>query len=179
MLRPKKSISLFAEYYKSPIGGLILCASNKEIYAIEFTDKKNFKKNIVELSKLLKYDIIIRKNKLINNLIKELDNYFSGKLIRFKTPLHYEGTKFQHNVWNILRKIPYGKTISYKDLAEKVKNSKAVRAVGLANKANPIAILIPCHRVINHNGLIGGYNGGVWRKEYLLKLEKFFNKLKE
>ena len=102
----------------------------------------------------------------------ELDEYFAGRLRTFSTPLAFEGTPFQHQVWTELCRIPYGETISYLELAHRIKNPKAVRAVGMANGANPIAIMVPCHRVIGSNGSLTGFGGGIPTKRALLELER-------
>ena len=102
---------------------------------------------------------------------KELDEYFAGRLRKFTTPLACEGTPFQNQVWTELTRIPYGETISYLELANRIKNPKAVRAVGMANGANPIAIIVPCHRVIGSNGSLTGFGGGIPTKRALLELE--------
>jgi AraC family transcriptional regulator of adaptative response/methylated-DNA-[protein]-cysteine methyltransferase len=101
----------------------------------------------------------------------ELADYFAGKLKSFSVPLIYPGSDFQRRVWEQLLKIPYGETRSYEDIAVAVEQRKGVRAVGHANGMNRIAIVIPCHRVVNKNGELGGYGGGLRRKEYLLRLE--------
>ena len=103
---------------------------------------------------------------------KELDEYFAGRLKKFSTPLAFEGTPFQNQVWKQLTRIPYGETISYLDLARRIDNPKAVRAVGMANGANPIAIIVPCHRVIGSNGSLTGFGGGLPNKRALLELER-------
>jgi methylated-DNA-[protein]-cysteine S-methyltransferase len=103
---------------------------------------------------------------------RELDQYFAGRLKKFSTPVAFNGTQFQTSVWQELRRIPYGETISYLELAKRIKNPKAVRAVGLANGANPIAIVVPCHRVIGSNGSLTGFGGGLPTKRALLELEK-------
>lgn len=103
---------------------------------------------------------------------KALADYFAGHAVEFNMPLAFnEGTKFQKQVWQALLTIPYGETISYKELAIRIGNPKAVRAVGLANGRNPIAIIVPCHRVIGANGKLVGYGGGLPRKQQLLELE--------
>jgi methylated-DNA-[protein]-cysteine S-methyltransferase len=102
----------------------------------------------------------------------ELDAYFRGDLRRFTVPVVPEGTPFQRRVWAALCEIPYGETISYGELARRLGDAKAVRAVGLANGANPIAIVIPCHRVIGSNGSLVGYGGGLPIKQALLDLER-------
>jgi methylated-DNA-[protein]-cysteine S-methyltransferase len=103
---------------------------------------------------------------------RELDAYFAGRLKAFSVGLAFNGTTFQNSVWKELTRIPYGETISYLDLATRIGNPKAVRAVGLANGANPIAIVVPCHRVIGSNGSLTGFGGGLPTKRALLDLEK-------
>lgn len=100
--------------------------------------------------------------------IAQLYAYFTGELHEFDLPLKATGTPFQEMVWQALTSIPYGKTVSYKDIAEHVHLPKAARAVGMANGRNPISIIIPCHRVIGANGKLTGYGGGIHRKEWLL-----------
>lgn len=103
---------------------------------------------------------------------RQLDEYFAGTRRHFELTLAPEGTAFQRQVWVELCRIPFGETISYRDLAERIGNPRAVRAVGLANGANPIAIVVPCHRVIGANGSLTGYGGGLDRKRFLLSLER-------
>lgn len=103
---------------------------------------------------------------------KELREYFNGERKVFTVPLNPAGTKFQKQVWNALLEIPYGQTASYQDIAVLINNQKAVRAVGNANGKNPIPIIIPCHRVIQKDGSLGGYTGGVDIKKTLLDLER-------
>jgi len=110
-------------------------------------------------------------NPLLLRLKNELDDYFAGKRRQFTVPLSLVGTPFQVSVWQTLQKIPYGETVSYAKEAAMLGRPSAVRAVANANGKNPIAIIIPCHRVIASKGGIGGYSGGVWRKEFLLSLE--------
>lgn len=110
--------------------------------------------------------------KLVQNAIKELDEYFSGKRRIFSLPLNPKGTPFQKRVWAELRKIPYGETVSYQDIAIKLGDKNLTRAVGGANNKNPIIILIPCHRVIGKNGNLTGFACGVDIKEKLLNIEK-------
>lgn len=109
---------------------------------------------------------------LIKEAFAQLDEYFSGKRTTFALPLAPVGTEFQQRVWRALQSIPYGETRSYKEVAEQIGNVKAVRAVGMANNRNPIAIVIPCHRVIGADGTLVGYGGGLHIKVKLLQLEK-------
>jgi O-6-methylguanine DNA methyltransferase len=111
-------------------------------------------------------------NPVLLEAIRELTAYFQGELREFTIPLEMEGTEFQKRVWCALQTIPYGETCSYRDLAETIGASKAVRAVGAANGANPLAIIVPCHRVIGANGKLTGYGGGLPLKQRLLELEQ-------
>lgn len=112
------------------------------------------------------------KNSFSYKIIKELDEYFSGKRKYFDLPLNYEGTIFQKKVWEKLKNIAYGETKTYKDIALEIGKPKSYRAVGLANNKNPLPIFLPCHRVIGSNGKLVGYAGGLELKKKLLKLEK-------
>ena len=109
---------------------------------------------------------------LLDSAVSQLNEYFSGIRKNFDLPLKFGGTEFQNRVWQELSKIPYGETISYKDLAERTGNIKACRAVGMANNKNPIPIIIPCHRVVGSNGKLTGYAGGLEAKKFLLELEQ-------
>jgi len=108
---------------------------------------------------------------LARETIRQFDAYFTRRLTRFSLPIEARGTDFQRAVWAALREIPYGKTVSYADIARAVGNPKATRAVGRANNGNPLAIVIPCHRVVGANGSLTGYSGGLEIKRYLLGLE--------
>lgn len=105
------------------------------------------------------------------NVFDQLREYLNGERKKFNLPLDIKGTEFQKKVWNELNKIPYGKTVTYKKIAEKINNKKALRAVGKAASQNPLCILIPCHRMISSNGKIGGYSAGIKLKARLLELE--------
>lgn len=109
--------------------------------------------------------------------VRQLTAYFAGKLRNFDVPVSPQGTPFQQQVWRALCDIPYGETTSYGELATRIGNPKAVRAVGLANGSNPISIIIPCHRVIGSNGSLTGYGGGLPVKQALLALERGQNRL--
>ena len=108
---------------------------------------------------------------LIREAYRQLQKYFDGEIYDFSLPLAPAGTDFMQSVWRALREIPYGETASYKDIAVKIGNPKAVRAVGMANNRNPIAIVIPCHRVIGSDGQLVGYRSGLDNKRKLLELE--------
>ncbi len=117
-------------------------------------------------------DWTVEETDLIKETKRQLDEYFAGKRKEFDIPTRLEGTEFQKRVWEELRKITYGKTVTYKDIAEAVGCPKGFRAVGLANNRNPISIIYPCHRVIGSNGSLTGYGGGLDVKEKLLELER-------
>jgi O-6-methylguanine DNA methyltransferase len=104
-------------------------------------------------------------------VLAELESYLAGELREFESPLDLRGTEFQMKVWRALRAIPYGTTCSYRDIAERIGHPRAYRAVGAANRANPIPIIVPCHRVIGRDGSLTGYGGGLTMKERLLRLE--------
>jgi O-6-methylguanine DNA methyltransferase len=130
-----------------------------------FLNKRSAQINSREATKLYSDD------PFMFSVFTQLKEYFNLKRKKFYVPLDIEGTEFQKKVWNALQKIPYGKTATYKDIAEAIGNVKAVRAVGRANGKNPLPIIIPCHRVIEHSGKLGGYSGGLGIKEKLLELE--------
>jgi O-6-methylguanine DNA methyltransferase len=148
---------LYSWMYDSPIGALTLVASDDGLVALEFGKRKH-----PEATNDLKRLAPCR---------KQLDEYFAGKREEFTIPLDIRGTDFQKRCWHELLKIPYGQTRSYRQIAEAVGNRNAVRAVGLANGQNPIAIIVPCHRVIASDGTLCGYGGGLDLKEELLRLE--------
>jgi len=147
---------MFEAYLKSPIGNLRILANEAYIIQISFVDE------------YFKMDLIPN---LIKDCMKQLDEYFKGERKEFSVPTNPDGTEFQGRVWNQLCKIPYGKTISYLELARQLGNEKAIRAVGTANGQNPIPIIIPCHRVIGNDGSLTGYAGGLLKKQWLLEHE--------
>jgi methylated-DNA-[protein]-cysteine S-methyltransferase len=111
-------------------------------------------------------------NSANREIVKQLSEYFEGKRTRFELPLDVEGTPFQKSVWNELLRIPYGETRSYGDIAKALGKPAAARAVGMANHNNPVAIVIPCHRVVGQNGSLTGYAGGLHLKQQLLSIER-------
>ncbi len=154
--------------FDSPLGTIFIASTPTGICAISLSvTEETF------LTEIKIHGMPERNDKLFNNLTKDLENYFSGAKVDFSV---YDldisvGTQFQKRVWRKLSEIPYGETRSYKWLAEQVGSPNGFRAVGGANGKNPIPIIIPCHRVINSDGSLGGYSGGVWIKERLLRLE--------
>ena len=148
----------------SPIGAIYLAASDAGLNYIYWDPL-----NIPMLSEKTKDS---KAAKIIEKTEKQLSEYFSGKRTQFDLPLSIKGTEFQKRVWQQLSQIPFGVTMSYKDIALKLNDGKASRAVGTANGRNPISIVIPCHRVIASDGTLGGYAGGLKVKVKLLTLEK-------
>lgn len=157
---------------ETPLGTMIACANENGICMLEFSDRKSLSKELEDISKYFKANIVQGENPHFKTLKKELEEYFERKRFDFTVPLAPVGTDFQKNVWEILRTIPYGTTRSYQQQADILGNPKAVRAVANANGLNKISIIIPCHRVIGTNGRLTGYSGGIWRKQKLLELEK-------
>ncbi len=127
---------------------------------------------IATTQRLYKSNLVPGNSPFFDPLQKQLDEYFAGKRNDFDVPLDIEGTEFQKKVWKALQTIPAGKTRSYTQQADFIGNPKAIRAVAKANGDNRISIIIPCHRVIGKDGKLVGYGGGLWRKQYLLDLEK-------
>ncbi len=144
-------------------------SSQKGITSINMNEKISTDTNKLPATKLYPDD------PFMFEVFKQLREYFDGKRKIFEVPLDYQGSRFQEKVWNLLLKIPYGRTVSYKFIAQRIGDEKNVRAIGKANATNPIPIIIPCHRVINSNGTLGGYSGGAGIKEKLLKLEGSLN----
>lgn len=149
--------NIYYGYYNSSIGLLEIQVEDNKLIALDFvTDtKKDYKKS-----------------EYVDIVIEQLGEYFNGKRKEFKLNLKTNGTDFQTKVWSQLINIPYGKTISYKELAQNIGNEKACRAVGNANNKNKIAIVIPCHRVVGSNNKLVGYAGGIDKKKWLIELEK-------
>jgi methylated-DNA-[protein]-cysteine S-methyltransferase len=148
----------------SPVGPLLLAGDRDALHVLAF--------GVGSRPREIDADWMPDTKGVLKGVRRELDDYFSGKLKTFSTGLAFNGTEFQNSVWKQLTRIPYGETISYLELARRIGNPKAMRAVGLANGANPIAIIVPCHRVIGSNGSLTGFGGGLPTKRALLELEK-------
>lgn len=166
-----KSI-LKTSWLDTKLGPMIAIASDEALYLLEFVDRRGLEREVERLRQKEKSAIIPGYTKPICSIEKELSQYFDGKLSEFRTPLFYLGSPFQKRVWDELRRIPSGETRSYSDIAKAIDKPSAIRAVAQANGANQLAIVIPCHRVINTNGDLGGYGGGVARKEWLINFER-------
>ncbi|HKS53854.1 MAG TPA: methylated-DNA--[protein]-cysteine S-methyltransferase [Steroidobacteraceae bacterium] len=156
----------------SPVGPLIAAANDEALCVLQFSEAAAVAQHMDELR--VRYAGTVREgsNAILEESWSQLEQYFRGARQEFTLPLAYPGTQFQEQVWSALREIRFGETWSYLDLARRIGDTGATRAVGMANGANPIAIVIPCHRVVNANGDLGGYGGGLWRKRILLDLER-------
>jgi len=148
-------------YYSSPLSLIQLSSDQEALTALDFVVEKKFPESVTPI---------------LERACQQLDEYFSGSRKEFDIPLSMVGTPFQHSVWQELLTIPYAQTTSYQQIAKAIGRPKAVRAVGAANGRNPIAIIVPCHRVIGADGSLTGYGGGLWRKEWLLAHERKYSK---
>lgn len=155
--------TIYKTVIASPVGPILLGASGKGIVGLYFDGVHRRQPKHTEM---WKHD-----DHRFGDVRKQLAQYFSGKRRAFDLELDVSGTPFFQSVWAELRKIPYGKTISYTEIAEQIGNPKAVRAVGMANARNPVSIIVPCHRVVARDGKLTGYAGGVNTKQWLLDLE--------
>ena len=171
--------TVYLAYYNSKMGRITLVASNKGLIRVSLplNNNNNFEGFIQD-----RFEVKFEKNHILEHACQELDEFFAYKRKKFEIPFDIqEGTEFQRKVWNQLLKIPYGKTYSYKQIATMIDNPGAVRAVGSANKANPLPLFIPCHRCIGSNGALVGYAGNDPKnlkfKADLLQFEKNKNNL--
>lgn len=152
-----------ASYLETPIGIIEVGANEQAIISVDFLE------SVIE-------DIDFLENDISQQGKRQLTEYFAGERKVFDLPLQINGTNFQNKVWTALQDIPYGKTISYLQLAKNLGDAKCIRAAGTANGKNPIGIIIPCHRVIGKDGSLTGYAGGLWRKQWLLEHEGIIQK---
>ena len=155
---------LLYTHIKSPVGRLKLVASGPHLIAVLWPDEGPLRIRLGDMRKGPGHPALVETE-------RQLAQYFSGERRRFDLPIHFHGTPFQHRVWRQLLRIPYGETRSYGHLAVAVGNRFAARAVGLANRKNPLSIIVPCHRVIGASGLLTGFAGGLATKARLLELE--------
>lgn len=151
--------------YQSPIGVLEIIGTKDAVCSIMFIEGEEIIHTVQEETPMV-----------LRECLDQMDEYFKGKRQTFTFPFTLVGTEFQQTVWEALASIPFGETGTYKALALKIENEKAIRAVGHANGRNKLSIVIPCHRIIGSNGKLTGYAGGLWRKEWLLRHEGSFHK---
>lgn len=163
---------LKAAWFDTALGPMVAMGDDDALYLLEFVDRRGLEREVERLRLKAGAAVIPGRSASIDRIEAELGRYFAGELTAFETPLAALGTAFQQQVWAELCKIPHGETRSYAELAAAVGNPAAVRAVAQANGANQLAIVIPCHRVINASGALGGYGGGLTRKKWLLDHER-------
>jgi len=146
----------YKTYFDSPLGVIELTATEEGVASLYFVNERQKATSL---------------NKILKDCVKQLDEYFRNARKEFSIPLDIQGTEFQKKVWRGLLNIPFGKTISYLQLAKNLGDEKSIRAVGGANGKNPVSIIVPCHRVIGSNGTLVGYGGGLDKKKWLLEFE--------
>jgi AraC family transcriptional regulator of adaptative response/methylated-DNA-[protein]-cysteine methyltransferase len=168
---PPAAAPLFVQTLETPLGALVAGARDEGVCLLEFPEPARLEAQLAAVRQRLRCEIAEGAHPHLDRLRAELAAYFSGSLKAFSIPLVVSGTPFQERVWRELRTIPFGSTRSYEDIARSIGARAACRAVGRANGMNPLAIVVPCHRVINKSGTLGGYGGQLWRKEALLRLE--------
>ena len=151
---------IYQKIVKTPIGDICILEENNKIIGLTLDNEK--------------YCYTEKNTEILNETEKQLNEYFWGKRKKFNVPINPKGTEFQKQVWNELLKIPYGQTVTYKRIAQKIEKPNAARAVGMANHNNPIAIIVPCHRVVGSNSKLVGYAFGLEKKQFLLDLENKF-----
>ncbi len=159
-------------YYKTAIGEFILGSFDKKLCLLDFSDRVKRAAVDNRLKRGLEAEFIEQNDEVLQNTIRQLDEYFAGERKEFDIPLLMLGTHFQKMVWNEIRQIHYASTATYRQLATSIHHERAVRAVANACGANAIAIIIPCHRIIGSSGKLIGYAGGLSRKKYLLQVEQ-------
>lgn len=169
MEKEEKKIRI--QFYQSPCGELILGSFEGQLCLCDWVNESRRATIDKRIQKTLGVGYETGSSEVIMKAITQLDEYFSGKRTTFDVPLLFVGTDFQKTVWNELLNIPYGVTVSYGELSQKLGNPKAIRAVAASNGANSISIFVPCHRVIGSNRKLTGYAGGLDAKKFLLELE--------
>lgn len=155
----------------SPLGEMIAGATEKGVCFLEWHDRGGIERIKQRVERRYKMPLVEGNNRHLDQLEEELSDYFAGRLKKFAAAIDVTGTPFERKTWEQLLQIPYGETRSYGQIAKQLGNPGAQRAVGRANGANYLSIVIPCHRVIEANGNLRGYGGKLWRKKYLLELE--------
>jgi len=150
--------TLYYDYCASEIGTIEVGGTESEILSVEFVEQRR-----------TEYE----SHPLVREGVRQIREYLSGQRREFDLPLGLHGTDFQQQVWRQVLAVPYGQAATYQELADAIGNPKAVRAVGAANGKNPLPLIVPCHRIIGHDGHLVGYGGGLWRKEWLLRHEGY------
>jgi AraC family transcriptional regulator of adaptative response/methylated-DNA-[protein]-cysteine methyltransferase len=166
------SLNLTSIEFETVLGPMIAIADEQALYLLEFMERRGLKREIEKLHSRYKATITPGKTNILDMIGAEITDYFAGKIKTFTTPIHFLGSPFQKMAWNQLQNIPYGETKSYAEQATSIGKPKSYRAVANANGANQLCIIVPCHRIINSNGALGGYGGGISRKKWLLEHEQ-------
>jgi AraC family transcriptional regulator of adaptative response/methylated-DNA-[protein]-cysteine methyltransferase len=169
--RSRDSDCVQVAWIESPLGPLVAGATSAGLCLLEFSDRRMLEAQLVTLRKRFAAGVVPGENDHLAALRAQLAEYFAGRRTAFQLTVLTPGTPFQERVWQALREIPFGQTRSYQDIAVALGEAGAVRAVGRANGMNRVAIVVPCHRVVQKDGRLGGYGGGLWRKQRLLELE--------
>lgn len=167
-----EALAIRVDHFGTPLGPMLVGASERAVHVLEFADRAALQRQIRRTARLLSAVFIPSPSRLSGAVRAALDAYFGGGSAPFAFPTEPAGTPFQHDVWARLKEVPRGTTVSYRDVAAAIGRPGAVRAVGTAIGANPLAIVVPCHRVVGADGRLTGYAGGVWRKRRLLDLER-------
>ena len=167
---PEAAGTVASRQLATPLGPMLAAASDAGVCLLEFADRRMLPAQLASVRRRVG-PVNGGEHELLDRLGEDLEAYFAGRLSDFSVPLDAPGSEFQERVWAELRRIPFGETISYRELAARVGSPAASRAVGRANGSNRIAIVIPCHRVVAAGGGLGGYGGGLDRKQRLLRLE--------
>ncbi|HXG67619.1 MAG TPA: trifunctional transcriptional activator/DNA repair protein Ada/methylated-DNA--[protein]-cysteine S-methyltransferase [Blastocatellia bacterium] len=163
---------LQAKWIETPLGAMLALANDEGLHLLEFIDGRRLEKELLELRKRTGCAIVPGNHPYLDQISEELTNYFDGTAVTFTVPTVIAGSPFERDVWALLQTIPPGETWSYSQMAQRLGNPKAIRAVGRANGRNRLAVVIPCHRVIRSDGSLCGYGGGIWRKQWLLDHER-------
>jgi len=162
------------DWIETPLGPMVAVADTRSIHLLEFVDRKALARQLKTLKARSKGSIGLGRTAATEQLARELSDYFNARSPEFTVPVTLHGSAFAVSVWNELRRIPAGTTLSYGEVARALGRPSATRAVARANGANQIAIVVPCHRVIGQDGSLTGYGGGLWRKQKLIEIERQF-----
>ncbi len=170
--RPAAQGAIQTTLIDTPLGPMLAGATDAGLCLLEFIEGRDLEAELRFYERKFRKSFAPGDHVYLELVRDELARYFSGALRQFSVPVDLYGTPFQLEVWKQLQSIPYGETRSYEEIAAAVRRPRATRAVGRANGTNPVSIIVPCHRVINKGGGLGGYGGGLDRKRYLLALER-------
>lgn len=168
----KYPVTLRADWLRTPVGMMLAAGDDQYLYLLTYLEQTNLERKTMIIQQRLNAKLEMGASGTTQSIGEELTAYFEGKLKTFTTPLMLTGTAFQVKVWEELRRVPFGGTISYAELAQRLDKPSAFRAVAQANAQNPVSVVVPCHRIINNDGKLGGYSAGIERKQWLLNFER-------